>query len=267
MKKTILTFSILLSLVSFNTFAVDDDNILEIESLSIEQYLTIARDESKPENQRLNACCRLINFPENTIEEILFLALALAIRDFAIHAQDENVKFYALFIFHNVVKSRLLEFVENTNNETVKWEMLGKLWYKDTLCRDLLSPILLDLSQHAKDEKKKFLAFGMLWHFKNKTNFDELITIGLNLIESDLNESTKLTHIIELWDSIRIKDTHRIRLTLLLLDFALYAKDEKDKICAIKMLWNNKEAKAAHRDLLMPMLLGLSQNAKNEKIF
>ncbi|MDP3533642.1 MAG: hypothetical protein Q8S31_10200 [Alphaproteobacteria bacterium] len=269
MKKTLLTFSILLSSTVFNTFAVGGDNIIEIDSLSIEQLQAITNDVSKSEYERLDACKKLLNLSGDAIEETLFVSLNNTIKNLTKHTQDKNIKSEALHIFHSVIEPRLLEIAQNPNNETDQLGALAEFWANpeiSTSYRDLLSPILLDLMQNAKDEDNKTLAFAILWHCKKETDsyLDKLISLRLNLIENELNENKKLLNINQLWESTEVKNTHRIRLTSNLLDLVQNTQNETTKYIAICMLLSDQKSRNEHLNALIHTLLDLAQNAKEE---
>ncbi|MDP1724906.1 MAG: hypothetical protein Q8L85_09430 [Alphaproteobacteria bacterium] len=279
MKKTLLTFSILLSSPVFNTFAVGGDNIIEIDSLSIEQLQAITNDVSKSEYERLDACKKLLNLSEDRIEETLFLSLTHVINRLAIDGQDLNVKSEAFHVFHSVIEPRLLEILQNTNDKTVKLEALAEFWYNPevrTSCRDLLNPILLDLMQNAKDETTKYIAIVTLLSDQKSIyeHRNALIHTLLDLAQNAKIDTLRFYAIttlqkldyLDYYALIHKINAHHNTLMPTLLDPTQNTKDEKDPLIAIITLENETQEKIIYyNDLKLDIVLNGSDGIIRDK--
>ncbi|MDP1723223.1 MAG: hypothetical protein Q8L85_00785, partial [Alphaproteobacteria bacterium] len=300
MKKTILTFSILISSPIFNTFAVGGDNIIEIDSLSIEKLLEIAKDMSKSEREQFNACKELLNFPENTTEEIL-LDIAYHISTLVKCAQDKNIKLEAIDVFYNKVIPKLFAIVQNTQNEKVKHNAISKLWSQDNVAYRNES-VLLDLAENANDKSIKSEAVKPLWsdHVTKLLHFNILDILHLNFLSNGLIEKIfgRLKTVFTSWLNI---SQSNVNLPLSIEDPLAIAKNfqksEKERFLACKklmtsqdvnkdevvfilfamaiefthynlnaldVLWKDQETKEKHLDVLTQLYFYYAKNTKSE---
>ncbi|MDP3533014.1 MAG: hypothetical protein Q8S31_06980 [Alphaproteobacteria bacterium] len=281
MKKSIIVFSILLSSPVFNIFAVGGYNIVEIAPSPVQILLEIAKDMSNPEREQFNACKELLNFPENTTEEI-FLDIACYISALAKRVQDENIKSEAIDVFYNEVIPKLFAIVQNTQNEKVKARSIYTLT-KDQQIRNIYSEdiiiLLLKFAKSSIDEELKLFALNMLsckYSQAATTHRNKFLSVHLALARQAMDENVK-SHVLRdlhffhnssftpvLWRDQEAKKANWDELLFMYLDLARNSMNEKVKCNAISKLWS--QYNVAYRNEFTSVLFDLAQNTNDKSI-
>ncbi|MDP1974356.1 MAG: hypothetical protein Q8K37_00115, partial [Alphaproteobacteria bacterium] len=268
MKKTILTFSILISSPIFNTFAVGGDTIIEIAPSSIEELQAIANNPQKDEKERLDACKKLMTSQDINKDALVSILFKMA-KEFTIyHTTALDVLWNDLETkekYLDVLAPLYFDHAKNTKYEIFKTVIFDKLFY-DQQCKikyaDELVALALDQAENGKNPNYIQGSLDKLWKDADiKEKYRPVLSKALLICaQQDKNEIGKSNTINALWNDPATRQTYHDELVNFLLDFA-----QNGNVSAFFKLWNNPEAKLAHFNTLDALRLNFLKNGLIEE--